>query len=109
MADLERRTYIRKELSLDVDLSSPKMTRKYKTINLSMVGLFLEEDIKLPLGTRLRLKIKLPDDSKRVAVAAQVIHRLPGTGIGLKFLEFEGDGKKRLLAFLGEDTRILNG
>ena len=109
MADKERRTYVRKEISLDVNLreeGEDGRGRTHRTSNLSMVGLFLDEDRGLAPGTRLELRLWLPKSREPLRILAEVVHRVPGTGMGLKFVEFMDDGRDRLLEFLGEETRI---
>jgi hypothetical protein len=102
----ERRSYTRKELRLDVDVEADGQTTERRTLNLSMVGLFVEAGRSHPVGTRVVLSLRLPDGPEPLEVLSEVAHSIAGSGMGFKFLEFRGDARERLLAFLGPGTRI---
>jgi len=101
----ERRSYTRKELRLDVDVEANGQTTERQTLNLSMVGLFVEASKPHPVGTRVVVSLRLPKGPQPVEVLSEVAHSVPGSGMGFRFLEFREDGRERLLAFLGPETR----
>jgi len=103
----ERRSYSRQETRLRVEVAREGQgTEEGRTRNLSMVGLFLKAVKAHPVGTRVRLSLILPDDPVPVEVCSEVVHSIPGSGMGFRFDEFLADGEARLLGFLGPETKI---
>jgi len=74
-----------------------------RTGDVSVGGAYFERIVPHPLGTRIALRIPLPGDEQEVRVYGEVVNlEKDGTGMGVKFIEFDGDGELRLGAFLSK-------
>ncbi len=72
-----------------------------RTGDVSAGGAYFERIVPHPLGTRIALRIPLPGEDQEVRVYGEVVNlEKDGTGMGVKFTEFDGDGEQRLSAFL---------
>jgi uncharacterized protein (TIGR02266 family) len=84
--------------------------------NLSEGGIFIATHIVHPIGTKFLLAIHLEEDGKPKVVrgvgmvrwirAADEDEGLPA-GLGIQFLELQGDGSQRIAAFLERRQPIL--
>lgn len=77
-----------------------------RTGDVSMGGVYFDGIVPSPVGTRLLLRIPVPGQEAEmeaeVRVQAEVVNLEPdGSGMGVRFLEFEGDGRKILKTYLG--------
>jgi c-di-GMP-binding flagellar brake protein YcgR len=68
------------------------------TTDLSRGGCYVELMLPLPIGTNVTAKLWLSDCPVRMRGRVVTLHRQFGNGI--KFLEFEDDGKKILAQYL---------
>ncbi|HEU5056434.1 MAG TPA: response regulator [Kofleriaceae bacterium] len=77
--------------------------------DLSVRGMFVRTDELLAVGAPVDLDIRLPDGGGALRAAARVVHLLTPAaaralgrrpGMGVEFLELEGDGHQRLIAHL---------
>jgi PilZ domain len=66
--------------------------------DLSLGGCYVEMAIPLVVGTKLRVGIWLGQD--KAWAEAQVAHRTPGMGIGLKFIEISDQDRDRIRRYL---------
>jgi type IV pilus assembly protein PilZ len=59
--------------------------------NLSRGGLYLDQTIPLPIGSKVKLRFALPDDSTPITVSGQIvsINSRERLGMGVKFLELD--------------------
>jgi len=72
-----------------------------RTGDVSQGGVYFDRIIPHPLGTRIALRIPLPGDEQEVRVYGEVVNLdKDGSGMGVKFTEFDGDGEQRLGAYL---------
>lgn len=76
-------------------------------VNISATGLLLETDADLEPGQHVVISIEVADHEEPLAVRAEVVRRADPErdgveGIGARFLDFAGDGRKRLDAILDE-------
>ena len=72
-----------------------------RTGDVSAGGAYFERIVPHPLGTRIALRIPLPGQEQEVRVFGEVVNlEKDGTGMGVKFTEFDGDGEQRLRDFL---------
>jgi uncharacterized protein (TIGR02266 family) len=75
-----------------------------RSANLSAGGIYLENTIPHPVGTRVSLRFALPGDTQRFEVQAEVVGAIAGEeemGMGLKFLnlaEAEADRIRQYIA-----------
>jgi CheY-like chemotaxis protein len=80
-------------------------------VNMSAAGLLLEMDADLEPGQHVILSIDIDPDEEPVSGKAEVVRKADPErdgveGIGVRFLSFAGDGRKRLEAILGEAFNI---
>ncbi len=70
--------------------------------NLSRGGLYLDQTIPLPIGSKIRLRFSLPDDSVPISVSAQIvsINSRERLGMGVKFLDLERSVQDRIGSFI---------
>jgi hypothetical protein len=70
--------------------------------NLSRGGLYLDQTIPLPVGSRIRLRFALPDDPVTGTVMGQIvsINSSARLGMGVKFLTIDGDFQQRIETFI---------
>jgi len=86
------------------------LAREYSE-NISHGGMFIRGRADLPLRTRLEVVFKLPGTEEEIKAVAEVVHivsqekvdmidgdRVPGCGV--QFIEFIGDGEKKLRRYL---------
>ena len=74
-----------------------------KNANIAAGGVYFDRAIPHPLGTVVTLKFALPGDREMVVARGEVVSSAPnkdGLGMGVKFVHVEGDGVKRIRAFL---------
>lgn len=72
-----------------------------RTGDVSAGGAYFDRIVPHPLGTRIALRIPIPGDDEEVRVYGEVVNlEKDGTGMGVKFTEFDGDGEERLAAYL---------
>lgn len=103
----ERRTAPRVEISTAVKVETARGIQRYKSLNLSTGGIFLESEKPLAVGTDLILKFDLPG-SGAVQAKGVVKHHHPllifveGVGqkvlqgMGIAFVRIEGEGSQDL-------------
>lgn len=74
--------------------------------NLSRGGLYLDQTIPLPVGSRIRLRFALPDDPVTGTVMGQIvsINSSARLGMGVKFLTIDGDFQQRIETFIERAT-----
>jgi type IV pilus assembly protein PilZ len=74
--------------------------------NLSRGGLYLDQTIPLPVGSRIRLRFALPDDPVMGTVSAQIvsINSSARLGMGVKFLTIDGDFQQRIENYIERCT-----
>lgn len=70
--------------------------------NLSRGGLFLDQTIPLPLGTRVQLRFTLPGDSAPITVTGEIVSVSADTtlGMGVKFVDLPEEAAARLEQYL---------
>lgn len=71
--------------------------------NLSSRGVYLEHGFSYPLGTKVRLRFRLPEEDVDLELAAEVVKavwadEIPGTS--LRFTELDDGTRERLAAFV---------
>jgi len=74
--------------------------------NLSRGGLYLDQTIPLPVGSRIKLRFNLPDDPVTGIVIGQIvsINSSAKLGMGVKFLTIDQDFQIRIEAFIERAT-----
>lgn len=111
-AGVRRAVRVLVKLSVELDDSERDgrlrgtLHRACQTVNLSESGMALRTRERLVLGSRISFSFFLPDDDKRIEGEAEVVRRIAPEaegyeGLGLQFLSFRSDSRKRLREFLG--------
>jgi uncharacterized protein (TIGR02266 family) len=91
---VERRHGSRVPVQIWVEEKTDRELYFQRSANLSIGGIYLENTIPHPVGTRVTLRFQLPGDDAKLEVKAEVAAAIAGEeefGMGLKFLEL-GDG-----------------
>jgi len=74
-----------------------------RTGNVSVGGVFFDRAIPHAIGTMVTLKFALPGEREMVVARGEVVSTAgnnQGLGMGVKFITIEGDGEKRIRAYL---------
>jgi uncharacterized protein (TIGR02266 family) len=66
--------------------------------NLSRGGLYLDQTIPLPIGSKVKLRFSLPDEAAPITVAGQIvsINSREKLGMGVKFLDLDRSVQERI-------------
>ena len=86
--------------------SQDQFVQEY-TKDISKGGIFVATEKQLPLNSKVELLLSLPDFSRDVRIVGEVVHAVGPeqgkqprggkvAGMGIQFIEFEGDGQKAL-------------
>ncbi len=102
---VEMRAAKRLMLRLEVELEAGSQVRMCQSDNISETGMLVRTSQSLPVGTELRVAISLPSQADPIHARAEIArHTHPERenvrGLGLRFLEIEGNGKKALEDYL---------
>src|ERR1700674_5227895 len=79
----ERRQFDRSRLIVDVHFDGADSTGVAGTKDISLGGLYLSTQVRIPEGATLTLRIPL--GGQHVIVKADVVYSNPGHGVGLRF------------------------
>jgi uncharacterized protein (TIGR02266 family) len=99
----ERRQHPRLSISVEVDFGSEHNFYSAKTRDISVGGLFIETDIALPIGTRLRVDLNFLE--KQLHAEGEVTWVLVGdnediAGVGVRFVDLAESARKNIEAFM---------
>ncbi len=99
----DRRQHPRLSIAVEVDFGSENNFYSARTRDISVGGLFIEWDVALPIGTRLRVDLKFLQ--KQIHAEAEVTWVLVGdgeqvVGMGVRFLELPPASTKNIEAFM---------
>jgi uncharacterized protein (TIGR02266 family) len=104
----ERRRTMRVPVQMFVEESPlEEVEAKYfqRSSNLSQSGIFLENTLPHPVGTRVALQFTLPGESSPIRVQAEIVSALDGEaqlGMGLRFVNPSAEVQQRLSAFIAQ-------
>ncbi|HEX8952412.1 MAG TPA: TIGR02266 family protein [Polyangia bacterium] len=87
---VERRQGSRVPVQIWVEEKTDRELYFQRSANLSSGGIYLENTIPHPVGTRVNLRFQLPGDSEKLEVKAEVAAAIAGEddfGMGLKFVD----------------------
>ena len=92
-----------------VQIFLPKEMQKATALNLSRGGLFIHTDLKLPKRSEWRIRFQLPEIGTSLSPTAMVVWRADaekpgGPGLGLRFVEIDGDDARAIDEFVYERT-----
>ena len=102
----ERRQGSRVPVQIWVEEATDRELYFQRSANLSTGGIYLENTIPHPVGTRVTLRFALPGDNQRFEVRAEVVGAIAGEeeiGMGLKFLDLADAESDRIRQYI---TRI---
>jgi uncharacterized protein (TIGR02266 family) len=77
--------------------------------NLSRGGMYLDQTIPIPVGTRVRLRFTLPGDNVPILVNGEIvsISATDALGMGVKFIAIDADAQARIDTYLERTTTPL--
>ncbi len=78
-----------------------------RSANLSAGGIYLENTIPHPVGTRVTLRFSLPGEAERFEVRAEVVGAVAGEeelGMGLKFVELPAPQAERIRQYVARSA-----
>jgi DNA-binding response OmpR family regulator len=83
-----------------------------QTVNVSEAGLLIRHQRPLPLTTKVRLTLSLPDESEPIEAIGEVVrHAVPGVeaveGMAVRLLRIAEDGRLRLADFVARHEQEL--
>lgn len=92
-------------LRLEVQLGAGKLIRMCQTDNISESGMLVKCQESIAVGSEVRLALSLPRSVDAVNAKAEVVRetnpdRESVRGLGLRFIEFEGQGRESLIQYL---------
>src|SRR5688572_3754420 len=105
-ASAERRKSARMPIEMWVeDLTDGGVVHR-RAGNLSKGGLYLDQTIPLPIGSKVKLRFTLPEDTLTVSVTGQIvsINSRERLGMGIKFLDLEEPMQTRIESFIERST-----
>jgi uncharacterized protein (TIGR02266 family) len=99
----ERRQHSRLSIAVEVDIGSENNFYSARTRDISVGGLFIETDVALPIGTRLRVDLKFL--KKQLNAEAEVTWVLLGegeqaVGVGVRFVDLSPSAVKNIESFM---------
>ena len=100
---LERRTGSRVPVQIWVEEKTERELYFQRSANLSAGGIYLENTIPHPVGTRVTLRFTLPGDEEKLEVRAEVAAAMTGEeefGMGLKFIELDDGVAERIQKYI---------
>lgn len=105
LLEVAPRTATRLMVKLEAELREGKSLTLCQTENVSETGMLLRTDRLYPVGTQVQFELFLPGDRAAISGRAEVVrhtHQLIERveGLGVRFAEFAGEGRRRLQEFL---------
>jgi uncharacterized protein (TIGR02266 family) len=99
----ERRQHPRLSIAVEVDLRSEHNFYSAQTRDISVGGIFIETDVALPIGTRLRIDLKFL--KKRIDTDVEVTWVLVGegqqaAGVGVRFVDLPDSARRDIEKFM---------
>jgi uncharacterized protein (TIGR02266 family) len=68
-----------------------------RATNLSISGVYLEQTLPHPPGTRVDLQLRLPGDPAPIRLKGEVVNRASrDVGMGVRFVELTGEDRARI-------------
>ena len=93
----EKRIHPRAPVELKVDYKRVNSFLADYTKNISRGGTFIGTDKPLPIGTRLRFRISVPDVAVPINLTGEVAWIAPAgsaPGMGIRFVDLEGEARE---------------
>ena len=99
----ERRQVPRVPVQIWVEEKTERELYFQRSANLSVGGIYLENTIPHPLGTRVTLRFAIPGQPEKVEVHAEVVGAIADDdemGMGLKFLDLDPAHADRIQKYI---------
>ncbi len=97
----DRRITARAPLDLWVEEEKGEELYFRRTGNISIGGIYFEQAIPHPLGTRVRVRFALPGSPEVVEVDAEIVRALDSdVGMGMEFIGLDDEQKKQIARFV---------
>ncbi|MCP4504552.1 MAG: hypothetical protein GY822_31990 [Deltaproteobacteria bacterium] len=97
----DRRITARAPLDLWVEEEKGEELYFRRTGNISIGGIYFEQAVPHPLGTRVRVRFALPGSPEVVEVDAEIVNALDSdVGMGMEFLGLDDEQKKQIARFV---------
>jgi type IV pilus assembly protein PilZ len=93
----EKRSHVRAPIELRVEYKRVNSFLADYTKNISRGGTFIGTDKPLPLGTRFRFRISVPDMAVPINLTGEVAWIAPPgetPGMGIRFVDLEGEARE---------------
>ena len=87
-----RRRFDRSRLIVDVHFDGAESTGVASTKDISLGGLYMTTQTRVPVGAKLALRIPIGGD--HVIVTGEVVYSNPGEGLGVKFHQLTDDARR---------------
>jgi uncharacterized protein (TIGR02266 family) len=100
---VERRHGSRVPVQIWVEEKTERELYFQRSANLSTGGIYLENTIPHPVGTRVTLRFTLPGDEDKLEVRAEVAAAMTGEeefGMGLKFVDLAPTATERIQQYV---------
>ncbi|MEZ4742269.1 MAG: PilZ domain-containing protein [Bdellovibrionota bacterium] len=112
LLEQQTRTTERVEIHGDVEFEIDEETFTSRIGDLSISGMLIATEMEVGDGTQMNLSFTLPGYKKPLKVRGEVvrtIHYNPNspnrpTGLGVRFVEFNGDSEKRLSSYIDKTS-----
>jgi len=104
---VERRQGSRVPVQIWVEEKTDRELYFQRSANLSTGGIYLENTIPHPVGTRVSLRFQLPGDADKVEVKAEVAAAIAGEeefGMGLKFVDLDAAIAERIKQYVARSS-----
>lgn len=99
------RLSVRLPIRLEVQLGEGRTVALSQTENVSATGMLVRCERRFPLESDLRFELFVPDQTGSISGQGQVVRHTTGargrtSGMGVRFLRWDGQGQARLQSFL---------
>jgi len=104
---VERRQGNRVPVQIWVEEKTDRELYFQRSANLSIGGIYLENTIPHPVGTRVNLRFQLPGDADKIEVKAEVAAAIAGEeefGMGLKFIDLGADIADKIKQYIARTS-----
>jgi uncharacterized protein (TIGR02266 family) len=104
---VERRQGNRVPVQIWVEEKTERELYFQRSANISAGGIYLENTIPHPVGTRVTLRFTLPGDTEKFEVHAEVAAAIAGEeefGMGLKFVDLGANVAERIRQYVARTS-----
>lgn len=102
---VERRKNVRVRAALEARLAGRDFAETTRTYDISAGGCSLETSVQAAPGEPVELELRLPDGAT-LTLSCEVVHRMPGAGLAVRFLDVSVEQRQTLTRLLEEARAI---